>query len=170
MGAMLNSPRFFLRPMEPADLEQVLTIQAQAYPPALHEPATVFSGKLRQFPHSSWVAQGQAGLLAYLFAQPARHLQPPPLNDPGSPVPGADALHLHDMAVAPAARGLGLARNLVRDALDWGRAQGFRWATLIAVGDSPAFWAGQGFAPGEAGKSLACYGPDALYMHRSLLG
>ncbi|WP_303784883.1 GNAT family N-acetyltransferase [Azovibrio restrictus] len=167
---MLNSPRFFLRPMEPADLEQVLAIQAQAYPPELHESAQVFSGKLRQFPGSNWVAQGDEGLLAYLFAQPALYLHPPSLNDPGTPVTGADALHLHDMAVAPAARGLGLARSLVRDCLEWGRRQGLHWATLIAVGDSPAFWAGQGFAPGNPVTPLACYGPKACYMHRSLLG
>ncbi|MCX8145494.1 MAG: GNAT family N-acetyltransferase [Azovibrio sp.] len=167
---MLDSPHFSLRRMAPADLEQVLAIQAQAYPPALHETADVFAGKLRAFPASNWVVEGASGLLAYLFAQPARHCLPPPLHDPGAPVAAADALHLHDMAVRPEARGLGLARHLMRQAQAWGRQQGLGWMTLVAVGSASDFWQRLGFVPARARKSLSGYGPAALYMHRPLLG
>lgn len=165
-----SSPSYLLRPMAATDLDQVMQIQQQAYVAELHESITVFAGKLERFPDSNWVAQGEHGLLAYLFAQPAQHLQPPPLNDAGTSVAIANALHLHDMAVAAHARGLGLARKLVQTSLGWGRMQKLAWATLIAVQDSQAFWHTQGFHSGTPDKPLGSYGPGACYMYQSLLG
>jgi len=161
---------YLLRPMASQDLEAVLGVQRLAYTPDLHESLTVFSSKLERFPDSNWVIQGERGLLAYLFAQPARYLHPPPLNDCDAAVAGADALHLHDMAVAPRSRGLGLAGQLVAAGLNWGRHQNLAWATLIAVQDSRSFWQAHGFCCGSLEKSLDSYGQGARYMYQSLLG
>jgi GNAT superfamily N-acetyltransferase len=154
--------------MRPADLAAVLALQATAYRPEFHEPLEVFAGKLAHHPHSAWVIEDDAALLAYLFAQPARRGHPPPLKDPGRPRRAPDALHLHDLAVAPAARGGGLARRLVDTALAWGRAQGFTCATLVAVQDSASRWRHMGFIDAQPAKSLASYGADAVYLVRTL--
>lgn len=167
---MTSSPSYLLRPMVQDDLDQVMRIQEQAYIPELHESATAFTGKIQCFPDSNWVIQGQQGLLAYLFSQPAQHLFPPPLNDAGSSIESATALHLHDMAVLPEARGLGIATALVTASLDWGRRQDLAWASLVAVQDSQVFWQARGFSICTPKKSLESYGSGACYMHQSLLG
>lgn len=157
-----------LRPMRPDDLPAVLTLQALAYRPEFHEPPEAFAGKLTHYPQSAWVVEDDAALLAYLFAQPARRGHPPPLKDAGRPVCAPDALHLHDLAVAPAARGRGIARQLLDTALAWGRAQGLAFATLVAVQDSAQRWRHMGFIDARPEKSLASYGPGAVYLVRAL--
>lgn len=156
------------RPMQASDLEQVLQLQCRAYHSDFHEGPDTFAGKLARYPDSAWVAVRQHHLLAYLFAQPACCGLPPPLNDPGLEVGTADALHLHDMAVAPEAQGQGLARRLLDGALAWGSRQGWRWVTLVAVQDSAPYWRRFGFNDAAPEKSLESYGPGAVYLTRPL--
>ncbi|MFX6702117.1 GNAT family N-acetyltransferase, partial [Acinetobacter baumannii] len=81
----------------------------------------------------------------------------------------ADCLHLHDVALLPAARGSGLGRELVDDLCRVAEQAGLPMATLVAVHASSAYWRAAGFvedAQALAGKggSLGSYGEGALYM------
>ncbi len=163
-----NPPLPQVRPMSPADLVQVLQLQARCYEPRFHESAAAFHAKQARHPDHAWVADRDGLITAYLFAQPARKGYPPPLDDPGSPVQDADVLHLHDMAVAPEARGLGLPTYLLEEALAQGKRLGLQQATLVAVQGSEGFWRRLGFSPSTPLKSLESYGPDASYLLRPI--
>ena len=175
-----------LRPMTADDLPAVLAIQARCYRPELHESQATFIAKLRHSGATCWVASdGANGLLAYLFAQPATYLHPPRLDTP----PGAEAaspsprhpateadlvLHLHDLAVAPYARGQALGDRLVARAFAAARTAGLTRLSLVAVQQSSAFWRRFGFAapnhplPPDLAEELARYGADACYLVTSV--
>jgi len=154
--------------MSEADLHAVLAVQAACYPPAMQEAAAVVLARLRTAPGTVLVACDAAGVCAYLFAYPSRLGAVTPLGAGFDAVPDADTLYLHDLAVAPRALGLGLARRLVASLLDSHKA--LPWAALVAVQDSRRFWEGQGFAVQDAGEEgvrrLATYPGGALYMAR----
>lgn len=80
-------------------------------------------------------------------------------------------LHLHDIAVLPAARGAGAALRFLAGAVELAHAAGLPGLSLVAVGDAAAFWARRGFAAVEdpgPGRTLHGYGADARYMVRDL--
>ena len=80
-------------------------------------------------------------------------------------------MYLHDLAIAPTARGGGWSRPIVERLAREARASGWPALTLVAVNDAAPFWERHGFVvadpPGMAEK-LAGYGPDARYMVRDL--
>jgi len=165
---MSPAPALLIRAMLPDDLDAVLQIQRSAYAPEFHESRGVFSGKLARYPRHAWIVEIEGKPCAYLFAQPARHGSPPPLNDSGPAITETDTLHLHDMAILPQAQGQGIARQLMRHALDWGKRQGYARATLVAVQDSAKRWQRYGFRETLPEKSLASYGEGAAYMTLTL--
>ena len=84
--------------------------------------------------------------------------------------------YLHDLALAPALRGTGAARELVAWLAATAQKAGFRHLSLTAVGDSHGFWARQGFAPigaaaddeGALARALASYGATARLLRLPL--
>jgi ribosomal protein S18 acetylase RimI-like enzyme len=155
-----------------ADLAAVLAVQAACYPPAMQEDAAVVLARLRAAPDTCLVACDGDGVCAYVFAYASRLGALTPLGADFAPAPGADALYIHDLAVAPRAHGRGLARRLATELAALGLARGLPHAALVAVQDSRRFWEGLGFAaqpPGPAGSAaLASYPGGALYMMRRL--
>ena len=80
---------------------------------------------------------------------------------------------VHDLAISPAARGLGLGRALVGSAAGAALANGIARGDLVAVQGAWSFWERVGYAiPGELPPALAvkvaAYGPDARYMTADL--
>jgi GNAT superfamily N-acetyltransferase len=174
---------FLVRRMTAADLPGVLHVQAACYRSDLLEGTEAFASRLALSPATCWVATScdeRAALAAYLFTHPWPQGSLPPLNGelPPSAHMGADAAALtwfvHDMAVAPAGRGGGLALRLYEAALQAALEAGLRYSRLIAVQSAAEWWRRLGYAPltahdaaAHAGK-LAGYGPDALIMERAL--
>lgn len=175
-----SSHEVVIRLMTADDLPAVLAIQARCYHADLHESAATFAAKLRHSGDTCWVAcDGTNRQLAYLFAQPAAYLYPPRLDSAldGDPTAarkantGADlVLHLHDLAVDRAARGMALGDRLVTRAFAAAREAGLTRLSLVAVQQSGAFWGRFGFAapdhplPQELANELASYGADACYL------
>jgi GNAT superfamily N-acetyltransferase len=63
---------------------------------------------------------------------------------------GGEVMMIEDVIVAPALRGQGLGRALLRHVFDWGAGQGMTRATLLTDHDNlaaQAFYARMGFAP-----------------------
>lgn len=166
-----------LRPLRAADVQAVLDLQAQCYESRFLEGVAAFEAKLRAAEawHSCWMAWQGGVPLAYLIALPASHDSLPALDAPGIELPAAPSLlYLHDLAVAPAGRALGLGRRLVqqieRRAADLGLAR----LGLVAVQGSLPYWQRQGFAapltalPAALARKLASFGAEAQWLERAL--
>lgn len=127
--------------------------------------------KLSASPGTCFVACNAEAIIAYLLALPWRFDDPPHLDALDCRIPTvADTLYLHDLAVAPEARGSGAARALIGAFVDALAASGIGRASLIAIQGSAAWWTRHGFAPVAATSQLtarlAGYGKDAVYMSR----
>lgn len=161
-----------LVPMTPRHLSHALALQSQVYPAFLVEPEPAFASRLAvAAPYNLAAIRGEA-LVAYLLAHGWPQGAPPPVGAVLDPAMRGDALFLHDLAVSSAARGSGVGRALVDQAIARAASDGLRRAELIAVEGAAAFWAGLGFAPGATSPALAAkvagYGPSALWMVRSI--
>lgn len=156
--------------MKAGDLRHILDIQTHCYEEQFHETLTVLEAKLELSPESCWVVEGDAALKGYLFAHPWFSAAPPAWNEVLSHLPDtADCFYLHDLAVAPNARGQGVAEALIKAARQEARRMGFTLAALTAVQGSVPFWNKQGFKPcdnkvGSGEQHLKTYGDDAAFM------
>jgi GNAT superfamily N-acetyltransferase len=87
--------------------------------------------------------------------------------------PGADTLHIHDVALLPDQRGRGLGGAALKVLTGVAGRHGLLWLSLIAVHGTPPYWARYGFrdaAPAVTEpSSLASYGADARYMARPVM-
>jgi ribosomal protein S18 acetylase RimI-like enzyme len=142
------------RPMTEADLPGVVALAGAVHPHHPEAPA-VFAERLALAPEGCWVlGEGQG----YALAHPWTGLAPPPLDTLLGAVPEGP-WHLHDIALAPAARGAGHAARLLA-----------RWpaATLVAIAGTGRYWARQGFrrVPCADPAALASYGAGARFMAR----
>lgn len=162
-----------LRALSPADLPDLDRIQASCYGTSMLESTSVLADRLLAAPDWIWGIQDDAGLCAYLFTYPTHQGRLSPLNSGFRPAPDGDTLYLHDLAVHPRARGLGLPQRLIRQA--WGRARkaGLRHSALISVQDSEHFWATHGYRTrteldDHQRACLASYEQPARYMTRLL--
>ena len=120
-------------------------------------------------------AIGSAGYLraaGYAIGHPWVFGRPPGLNARLGALPSVPAvLHLHDIAVLPAARGTGAASRLLGEWVELAHAAGLSGLSLVAVGDAAAFWARRGFAAVEGPRleqTPQGYGANARYMVRGL--
>ena len=147
------------RPMRMVDLGDVAALADRLHPHHPEAPA-IFAERLALAPDGCWVLSEAAALLGYAMAHPWTGLAPPPLDTllGALPVPPGP-WHLHDIALAPAARGAGHAAALLR-----------RWspATLVAIAGTGTYWEGQGFRdlPCADPAALASYGAGARFMGR----
>lgn len=151
------------------DLAAVLDIQRQCHDAAKQESGESFLAKLRASPQTCFVARAGTRTVGHLVSVPAMHGSPLPLDSPTCVCPAApDSLYLHDLAVDPAARGLGVAAALLAAYRGRLREAGLAQGSLIAVNDSAGFWRRHGFRevePAGMGRAhLAAYGQDARYM------
>jgi len=167
----VSSP-LLVRPARLADLPAILHIQARCYTAIVPESAASMGAKVVAAPDSSFVACQGEHIVAYLLALPWRFDAPPCLDATECRLPEQpDTLYLHDLAVAPEARGSGAADALVQAFLAaLGRLLLPR-ASLIAIQGSAPWWARHGFARVPVDDALrarlAGYGHDASYMSRS---
>lgn len=154
-----------IRPMQLADLPSVWAVQCAAYPPAYHEPQEALASHLEAGSAHCFVAESSQGLAGYVFAHPWQG-EPPVLHEPLQ-VPGnASHLFIHDMAIAPAHQGKGLAAALMAAVEQSLQTLHVAHVRLVAVGQAQHFWARHGFAVDQAATPPACYG-QAVIMSRA---
>ena len=168
-----------VRVMTDNDIAAVMRIQAECYPPLMLESEAVFRDRLAQTPATCWVwsPHGQ-NPAAYLFSYPSNKDVVTALDQPFKIAAAPDCLYLHDLAVAPAARGRRAANALVAVALERAHADGLHWSALVSVQQSQAFWSALGYASIEvrhspAKENLASYQVSAnqataVYMCQQL--
>jgi predicted N-acetyltransferase YhbS len=157
------------RLMQTADLGAVAAIQREAYVPQMVESDAVMQARLAACPATCWVADDGSGACAYLFAYRSQCGKISTLGDAFSDLPSADALYLHDLAVARRVSGRGIGPALVRHALQAARQMDLPYSCLVAVQDSLRFWSALGYqAQAELSEAqraqLASYHGAAHYM------
>lgn len=159
-----------VRAMRPEDLDAVVEIQAQCYPPEMNEHPSLLAARLAACPDTAWVAVDAATDLpgAYLVGYRTLLGKVSPLGAAFAHHAQADGLYLHDLAIGRALRGRGVAPSLVAHA----RAQAQAWRlsglALVSVNDTVTFWQGQGFGVAEVTPqgqmALDTYTGRAVYM------
>jgi GNAT superfamily N-acetyltransferase len=160
---------FVLRLMTPQDLGDVLALQARGYPAALHDSADAFLSRMALAPALNLVVLQGEDLRGYLVSHPWAAGSPPPVDSVLPREAPQDCWYVHDLSVAEAARGLGLARRLLIAGRDAALTLGLTRSELIAVEGAAPFWRRQGWslpaiiAPDLAAK-VAGYGPSAVFM------
>lgn len=167
MAGVGGAPALEVRPLRSDDLPAVLEIQLAAYGAGYQESAAVLGRKLELAPGGCWLAHmGGAAAVGYVFAHPWDGAGAPALHAPLASIP-AGAAHgfVHDLAVSPAARGLGVAAALLARVRAWSSAAGHRSMRLVALADAVPFWARYGFATLPVAPPAA-YGEAARLMER----
>lgn len=166
-----------VRPLRVADVPAVLALQAQCYEPQFLESAQAFEAKLKavQAHDTCWIATaGDGEPLAYVVSLPASADSLPALDASSAELPDQpQLLYLHDLAVAPAGRSMGLARQLVALIEQRASQLGLRQLGLVAVQGSVPFWRRHGFEPlsqlpKALAQKLASFGAEACFMQRVL--
>lgn len=161
-----------VRPAVHGDLPSIMGIQARSYSAIVPESDVSMGAKLTASPATCFVAEGSGGIEAYLLALPWHFHSPPCLDAAECHLPETpDTLYLHDLAVAPEARGSGAAAALVQAFLAAQVRLGLPRASLIAIQESAPWWARHGFTPvavnADLAQRLTTYGADACYMQRT---
>ena len=167
MAGVGRGPAPDVRPLRAADLPAVLAIQHAAYGAGYQESAAVLGRKLEFAPRACWLAHMDEVAVGYVFAHPWSDAGAPPLHAPLVLPAAADRGFVHDLAVLPAARGLGVAATLFTCVRAWSSAAGHRGMRLVALADAVPFWKRQGFQALPA-TLPAGYGDGACLMECSL--
>ena len=170
----MASEGLLLRAMALADVSAVLNIQRACYPGDFLESAEVITQRLHSPGNLSGVAERGGVVCAYLAAYRSRPGKLTPLHGGFDTVAQPDTVYLHDMAVAPAAKGQGLAQRLVEHLWAQGRSEGLVCSALVSVQGSQPFWERLGYRvqalvdPAQQ-QNLASYGAGAYYMLKPLV-
>lgn len=160
------------RPMTAADLSLVCALSAtihEAYP----EDDAVFAERLKLYPDGCHVYAAAEKIAAYVVSHPWRAFEAPALNSLLGEIPVAPSTYyIHDLALAPQARGTGVASEIVWTLADHAIAGGFPAMSLVAVNGSGGFWQRQGFVQTEVpalAEKLLSYRDDGVQFMTRIL-
>lgn len=157
------------RPARPADAREIGRLSRELVS-AFPERDAVFAERIRLCPEGCHVLADDEGVAGYMISHPWRRFTPPKLDALVEALPAdPDCWLIHDVAVAPQARGGAHAGVMLEQVAQIARAGGFAVLALVAVGDAEPYWRRRGFAPAvtpELAGKLAAYGPGAAYMER----
>lgn len=167
----MNKPRSdsgYWRAMTRADLDAVVQTANRCHPD-YPEDRAIFAERLQLFPMGCAVFMLRGDVTGYQIAHPAIEGCPIPLNEAlGAIEADADVLYVHDLALAPEARGFHAAGKAVANLKILTCDLGYQRLALVAVNRSSGFWERQGFVemvlPGDDRQGLGAYGNDSVYM------
>lgn len=160
------------RPMLMADTIKVCAIGDEVHA-AYPESDEVFLERWQLWPRGCHVLESTVGIIGYCVSHPWRRRHPPELNVPLGALPESpETYYVHDVALLPAARGLGAGAALTAKLETHARALGLTEMALIAVYDAQHYWARHDFRPVLDDPALtaktASYSTGATYMERRL--
>jgi ribosomal-protein-alanine N-acetyltransferase len=151
----VGTPELLIRPMARTDLDRVLAIEHAVFPAPWSRRS--FESELQGQASVPWVVERSGEVVAYLVSWLA-----------------ADELHIGNIAVAPAAQGLGIGRELLRFCLDDAASRGVAYATLEvrpSNGRAIRLYEAFGFRPVAMRRGYySDTGEDALVMMKDLAG
>jgi GNAT superfamily N-acetyltransferase len=153
----------FWRAMREEDLAQVVRLADMIHVDFPERPE-VFAERLALFPAGARIWERDGAAVGYTLAHPWRGA-PPHLDTLLGRLPDApDHLHIHDVALAPAARGAGAAALAVERLEREARLISLGALRLVAVSGSATLWERLGFQ--ALGPACADYGEEAVAMSK----
>ena len=155
---------FSTTPLLASDWPLIMQIQHQVYADELHESMRSLQSKWQLSPDSCFGLKQQQQFIGYCLSHPWPIASVPSLNQVLASDIDADALFIHDLALATAAQGKGGAAVLVDAVVNSARLMQFRQVHLVAVQGSSGFWQAAGFQMSEAVQISAGYGTGAEHM------
>jgi ribosomal protein S18 acetylase RimI-like enzyme len=159
-----------LKPLKSDYMADVLRIQDYCYTEIEPESSESLQAKILASPDTCLIAESSEGMLGYLIAAPILYPHLPALNAPTFEVSAsADTIYIHDLAVASAGRGKGIAKALLSASINAAKRSGLSRACLVAIQNSQKFWQQFGFETvteptDELMLKLESYGADAQLM------
>jgi GNAT superfamily N-acetyltransferase len=157
-----------VRPLTLTDLPAALALQAMCYPPDIRDGEAAFASRVSGAPGWCWTIETAGRMDAYLLSHPWPSMSPP---SPDTVLTSAEGgcWYIHDLTVAPHARGKGLARPLLAVCLD-AHPQVAR-SELVAVPGAAPVWSRLGWSevtdiPAALAAKVARYGAGSVYMAR----
>jgi ornithine decarboxylase len=155
------------RPLTGDDWDAVVALESAAYAGiGLSEDRAAL--RSRAAPGLSFVLGDGERIAGYLLALPYPALSHPDLTRAERQLHTSDNLHLHDVVIAEELRGGGLGRMLLEHLHETAAAKGFRQVSLVAVGNTAAFWSANGYHPHPEVEPHSGYGPGAVHMSREI--
>lgn len=158
-----------IRTITPADWPAILELQARTYYAVEPESEAVMRSKQQLGPQSCLVACSGEQLLGYCLAHPWSKEEPASLYHCYAEPKGHSSLYIHDMVVAPSARGKGIARSFLTQLEQLARQRQQPEMSLVAVQGADRYWSKVGFRSRALAKSLRQYGEQAVYMWRPVM-
>lgn len=151
------------------DLDAILAIQDLCYHEIEPESAESMVSKIHISPDTCFVAKDKQEIKGYLLSIPATLGNPPQLHSDTQILDhNPNCLYLHDLAIHPNARGLGVGKLLFNHFAQIAYQKQFQHASLISIQNSVPFWKQYGFLPISPDqflqKKLKTYGENATYM------
>jgi GNAT superfamily N-acetyltransferase len=157
------------RPMTGPDLPAVCAIADRVhvnYP----EDDVVIAERQRIYPEGCAVFDVDGLISAYALTHPWRYAEPPALNVMLGCIPERPTTYyIHDVALAPEARGTGAGSAIVEAVIAHAHKIGAPNLSLVAVNNSVPFWSRFGFevvAEPALAEKLLSYDADARFMVR----
>lgn len=152
-----------------SDISVISEISDQVHGDIL-EDAAIFAERQQLYPAGVHVLEHDGTVCGYTVSHPWRSDSIPALNALiGTIPPDADLFYLHDLALLPAARGTGAAREIVEQLAEHASNHGFVTMGLVAINNSVPFWQRMGFQVVEGVvplTKLTTYGDASRYMVR----
>ncbi len=164
--------RMEIRILSQPDLPGISRIQGECYSQDILESLDSFSAKLCAAPEFCFMAVHGEQAVGYAVALPRIFGDIPDLNSVEHSVSSnADSLCIHDLAVSPSARRVGIASQLLKAVLDAARERGYKRIFLVAIQGASSYWQRHGFEALQVDESLkrglSAYGKGATYMVRT---
>lgn len=156
-------------PASDHDLDAILTIQDLCYHEIDPESPESMLSKIHISPETCFVAKDDQETRGYLLSIPATLGNPPQLHSETQTLDKhPNCLYLHDLAIHPKARGMGVGKLLFQHFAKIAYQKQFQHASLISIQNSVPFWKQYGFSPVTPDKTLQeklkTYGENATYM------
>ncbi len=153
--------------MAAGDLAPVFDLQCRAHESDYHEPRAALASRFDLGREACLVAELGRRPLAYLLAHPWAGA-PPRLHEPLARLAAPDHLFLHDLAVAPEARGIGAAGALVAGLIEYAGRSAYAEIRLVALAGADGFWLRLGWSAAPGAALDRTYGAGARSMRRWL--
>jgi GNAT superfamily N-acetyltransferase len=157
------------RPARAADAGAIAARAAAMLGP-YGEAADVYAERIALAPEGCVVLARGDEVLGHFLSHPWRRGKVPALNAMLGALPDdPDCWYVHDVAIAPEARGGGFAASALEIVASAARARGLDRFTLIAVDGADGFWRRLGFAPAREADPGGPE-PNIVYMERAIGG
>lgn len=158
-----------IRQIREADWDAIVAIENAAYTDIEPESMATLQSRVLLSPETCFVAVNDDDVvLGCCFAHRWVPHGAPALHEVLQALPESKNLYLHDLAVAPATRGLGVASLLCRELLARAGQKRFLSVTLVSVQSSADFWKKFGFIEVPAIKPSPSYLENAVFMRLNL--